>query len=143
MNRRNQYLHHVQESLSGPAANMKTFWGALKALTGTKRSTAVPPLVHDGTLITNPVDKAEAFNSYFSSQCHFNTSVHYPPLITPYTLTNCVMAPFYISAQEVYKTLQSLNINKANDADGISNCMLRWRLLKYVPHLLSYLITVY
>ena len=127
MNRqkRNQYLHRVQESLSGPAANMKTFWGAFKALTGSKRNTAVPPLVRDGALITNPVDKAEAFNSYFSSQCHFDTSVHYPPLPTPYTLTNCVMAPFYISAEEVYKTLQSLNINKANGADGISNRMLK------------------
>ena len=103
--KRNQYLHRVPESLSGPAANMKTFWGALKALTGSKRSTAVPPLVRDGALITNPFDKAEAFNSYFSSQCHFDTSVHYPPLPTPYTLTNCVMTPFYISAEEVYKNL--------------------------------------
>ena len=63
------YYDRLSHKLSDPKTIPKTYWSILKSFFGDKRIPIIPPLHYKNKYITNFNEKAELFNSYFSSQC--------------------------------------------------------------------------
>lgn len=110
--------------LTDPQTTPKTYWKVLKSVIGTKVNHNIPPLNVNDQPITNTTDKCEVFNKYFveqSTQPPIPDGFALPPVLKPpYSLTH-----IFVSDNEVFKILNSLNVAKANGPDNISNKLLR------------------
>ena len=126
------YVRKMENVLSGVEPNIHKFWSYTKTVLGTNLSNTVPPLLHEGNLITSSVDKAKAFNKYFSQQCSLSPADinHSLPPFQCFTHAHLV----HITPNDVYDIIIHLNINKSVGPDGISNCGLRYAAdFKSVP----------
>ena len=103
--------------------NTNIYWRALKAKYSVKPRPKIPPLAHNGLIITDPTQKAQLFNDYFIEQTnlndeHCNLPNDYP--CTPHSLDK-----FSITEFEIFKILSKLDPSKATGPDGIGNKLLK------------------
>jgi hypothetical protein len=61
----NKQLHSLSND---KFKNPKLYWKNLKTIYSTKNNTVLPPLQHNGDIITDPTQKAEIFNDFFVQQ---------------------------------------------------------------------------
>ncbi|PJE78267.1 hypothetical protein CI610_02800 [invertebrate metagenome] len=99
-------------------------------MTNSFEKSSIPPITVNNSIIYDDLEKANAFNNFFSSQSTINdTNIHPPDLLQPpHTLANIV-----ISRQDVLDAIHSLNTRKAAGPDLISP-----RLIKEAADILSY-----
>jgi hypothetical protein len=112
----NEYISTVSDNIGNTP---KKFWNLLSSRSKSRRS---PDRINDGNReITDPVDKACAFNKYFASI--FSTwNKEYPPLET-YTDDN--LGSIRIDVNQVQTELQKLDVTKAPGPDGIPTYLLK------------------
>ena len=120
------YARKMENVLSGVEPNIHKFWSYTKTVLGTNLSNTVPPLLHEGNLITSSVDKAKAFNNYFSQQCSLSPADINHSLPPFQCFTHEHLATVHITPNDVYDILIHLNINKSVGPEGISNRGLRY-----------------
>ena len=102
----------------------------------------LPPLNNDGQIITDEVDKANAFKDYFRDQTLINdTDVEVPDVIqhnVAQELRSLILTP-----AEIKVILKSLPIGKAAGPNGLSNRILRELVTELSYPLCSLLISLY
>ena len=83
----------------------------------------VPPLFENNKFITNCLEKATIFNSYFAEQCTpFSTGSVLPELTFK---TNNRLDSFTITLEEINDIISVLQPKKANGPDSISVSMIQ------------------
>ena len=67
LNRKNirAYASNIDLHL-GECVEPKGWWSNIKTLLSSKGHQSIPPLLHEGHVVTSDRDKAEIFNHYFS-----------------------------------------------------------------------------
>ena len=123
---RQAYWNHIEEIVTPDPDNtsmycgMKKFWKFIKQ----QRTdfSGVAPLKVNGTLVNDPLAKAEALNSQFHSVFTSETD---PCNLTPPAETTPSMLPITISTAGVLNLLRSLKPGKAPGPDMISSRVLK------------------
>ena len=58
----------MANKLNNLQRNSKAYWSLLKCFLNKKRVPLIPPLFHENKFVTDILEKAELFNSFFSKQ---------------------------------------------------------------------------
>ena len=78
---RERYLKNLGETVSNPSTGQKKYWSALKKLLNKNITSVIPPILYEGTFITDAKEKCNIFNEYFRKQCQIiETSSTVTPL---------------------------------------------------------------
>ena len=93
----------------------KLFWNALKSIYSQKLNAPLPPLQPNGSIITDPVQKAELFNDFFIRQTQLNDR----DTVLPDRYESA--SHIEISEWDTYIVLSNLNVSKSTGPDGIGN----------------------
>ncbi len=121
---KHQHVETLNNRLSDPSCTPKEYWKTLSQFLGSKLQHGIPPIIHEDQVLSDPADKAECFNSFFVEQSRMPPPPEgfaLPPLPRPLHTLNAIQT----TPIEVYKILCSLNVNKANGPDNISNRLLK------------------
>ena len=117
------YFSKVNSDLGNPAISSKKGWKLSKSLLSNKFHSPVPDLIVNGNTISEPKDKAEAFNQFFVSQsCLINDEHAVVPLLS---LSMDTLSTIVIDELEVFNILNNLDVSKACGFDNISNKILK------------------
>ena len=120
---RPKYLHSLGNKLNDPQTCAKSYWSILNKLLQKIRIPLIPPILSNGTFITNVYEKITLFNTFFADQCTpINNSSTLPPF--EYKV-NSKIEDVSFSEHEIVSIIQSLNSNKAHGWDGISIRMIK------------------
>jgi hypothetical protein len=88
-----------------------------------KVSTIIPPILLEGSFITDIKEKCEAFNQYFKDQCTLVDTASTLPLFVKTTDKTLMNVNF--NENDILKHIRKLNINKAHGHDGIPTRILK------------------
>ena len=66
---KDKFLNRPSVKLDDANASAKSYWSTINNFLNKKKYPAIPPLLFNGTLVSDSKEKANLFNSYFSSQC--------------------------------------------------------------------------
>ena len=91
----------------------------LKILLNNKKILLIPPSFHENRFITDPKEKAELFNSFFSNQCSLLKTCSKLPNNLKYVTDNRLRT-INFTTDNKEKIIGSLNPNKAHGHDNIS-----------------------
>ncbi|CAB4006426.1 Hypothetical predicted protein, partial [Paramuricea clavata] len=119
------YLLKIKESFR---SNPKLFWSYHKAVFH-HRSTQNAVISHNGIVAKTPTEKAELFNSYFSSVFQPSTTNQATNSRNSRLPTDSQLSEITLDVEEVVSSLLNLNVSKASGPDGIPA-----RLLKECSH---------
>ena len=118
-----KYFHSLGNKLNDPQTDAKSYWSILNKFLQKKKIPIIPPILSNGTFITNVGEKVMLFNSYFANQCTLinNTSV-LPPFECKVTtkIDNVIF-----TEHDILSIIRSLNSNKAHGWDDISIRMVK------------------
>ncbi len=119
------YLDNLANSLSAENnLNPKRWWNIVKSFMNRTNSSTIPPLDYDSTIITDNVNKAEAFNDFFVKQSFLDESNANLPF-GPDNDNMPTLTGLHINEIDVEEMLSELNCNKATGFDGISPRLLK------------------
>ena len=104
------YLGTYGKQANNLQRNSKTYWSLLKCFLNNKKYPLIPPLFHDNKFVTDFLEKAELFNSFF-----FKTL--FPKNNRLFSVT--------FSQDNIARIIQYLDSGKAHGDDNISICMLK------------------
>ena len=104
--------------------NSKAYWSLLKCFLNNKKIPLIPPLFHENKFVTNFLEKAKLFNSFFSKQCSLINNGSTLPTHMKY-LTNNRLSSISFSQEDIAKKIQNLDSGKAHGHDSISIRMLK------------------
>jgi hypothetical protein len=117
------YFSKVNSDLGNPAISSKKWWKLSKSLLSNKFHSPVPDLIVNGNTISEPKDKAEAFNQFFVSQsCLINDDHAVVPLLS---VSMDTLSTIVFDELEVFNILNNLDVSKACGFDNISNKILK------------------
>ena len=91
----------------------------LKILLNNKKILLIPTSFHENRFITDPKEKAELFNSFFSNQCSLLKTCSKLPNNLRYVTDNRLRT-INFTTDNIEKIIGSLNPNKAQGHDNIS-----------------------
>ena len=117
------YYANLGNKFSDPEIGQKQFWTAYKKIANKKRNTNIPPIIEDGTYISNCKLKADIFNKYFAHQCTINDNGSVLPNFISKTDTSLYHVS--VTKNRIINIIKNLNSNKAHGYDGISVTMLK------------------
>ena len=116
------YFYSLSNKLNDPQIGVKSYWSILKKFLQKNKIPLIPPILLNGTFITNVCEKVTLFNTFFADQCTpINNSSTLPPF--EYKVTSNIDDVSF-SAHEMLSIIRSLNSNKAHDWDSISIRMI-------------------
>ena len=115
---KNDYYNKLSIELNNPETSSKTYWSILKTIYNGRKIPVIPPILKDGKLESGFKTKASYFNTFFPSQCTplVNNS-KLPEKITHNSAAKHASIKF--DNNDILKIIRSLNVNKANEHDGI------------------------
>ena len=118
-----KYMSSLGEAVSNPQTGPKKYWSAMKNLLKKNITSVIPPILQNGTFITDSAEKCSIFNQYFKNQCKtIPTSSTLPNLIRS---SNLSLKSIIFSEKEILEHIRKLNINKAHGHDAISVRMIK------------------
>ena len=120
---KNSYYERMANKLNNFQRNSKLHWFLLKYFSKQKYS-LIPPLIHENKFITNFLEKAKLFNSFFSKQCSLINNGSTLPTHMNY-LANNRLSSITFSQDDIAKIIQNLDSGKAHGHDNISIRMLK------------------
>jgi len=127
-----KYMKSLGSDLSNPITAKKKYWSAMKKILKKNITTIIPPILQEGTFITDIKEKCNIFNEYFKNQCIvLATPSIIPPHITKTTTLTLDKVNF--TANNITDHIRKLNINKAHGHDEIPA-----RLLKICDEAISF-----
>ena len=104
--------------MSNKKTGRNKYWSALKKLLKKNITSVIPPILQNGTFITDAKEKCDIFNEYFEKQCQtIETSSTIPPLTN---ITNLLLNSVNFTQSNITDHIRKLNINKAYGHDDIS-----------------------
>ena len=125
------YIKSLSKKLCNPMTGPKVFWSSYKRLMNNTKNTNIPPILENGSFISNFKQKASIFNNYFAKQCQlFENDSQLPNYVDP--LTENTLGSINIREVDIEEIINKLNPNKAHGIDEISI-----RLLKICNHEIS------
>ena len=123
-NSKDEYNNRLSLKLNNPKTSAKAYWTILKTLVNGKKTPLIPPLLVNGTLVTDFLQKANLFNSFFSEQCTtIPTNSKIPN--NPTFISNKRLDKLVFNIDDIVKIIQNLNPCKAHGHDGISIKMVQ------------------
>ena len=141
LNRRlyDKHIHNKVTTLLHYKHEPYKYHKILKELNGRKQTTNIPPLVQqNGTILTDDIDKAIAFNDHFAAQTFLDITKAQETSLQNYmtqdrepvpTLDHIEITPF-----EVLKALNRLDVNKSSGPDQLPTKIIKLTaLLIYEP----------
>ena len=132
-NSKRKYLDKLCDKLnSSNNTSTKEWWKIINTfMSNSKRKSDIPPISVNNDILYDDLDKANSFNTFFSSQSTINDSNIDPPVMT--RSHNHILTDIVISRQDVLDSIHSLNTKKASGPDLISP-----RMIKEAAYILSY-----
>ena len=117
------YYTKVYGILSNKRTETKKWWLTLKHVCSWNTKKSISSIIENGTVLLNPVDKANALNDYFAAQ--WVTDDLSSPLPDVQGKTDQKLENFIIGEQEVHDLLTKLKVCKTGGPDGLPNKVLR------------------
>ena len=121
---KNNYYKRMANKLNNLQRNSKAYWSLLKSFSNNKTISLIPPLFHENKFVTNVLEKAELFNSFFSRQRSLINTGSTLPTHMQY-LTNNRLSSITFSEEDIVKIIQNLDSGKAHGHDNISIRLLK------------------
>ena len=116
-------LNNLSVKLDDLNRSAKSYWSIINNFLNNRNIPTIPPLLFNGTLILDFKQKANLFNSYFSSQCApIDTSSKLP--VFTYKTENRLDS-VDIKEADIYLIIKNLIPNKAHEWDDISIRMIK------------------
>ena len=120
---KNKYLSTLGNKLNNPQTGSKSYWSILNKFLQNRKIPLIPPILSNGTFITNVHEKINLFNTFFADQCTILNNTSTLPPFEYKTNTNIDNISF--TENEIISIIRSLNHNKAHGWDGISIRMIK------------------
>ena len=121
---KNQYYTRLFHKLLDPKTSQKSYWSILKTFLNNKKILCLPPLLHQGKLVTDFKEKANIFNNFFANQCSVvSNNSELPVILTRETHES--LSTINFSTDDILKIIRSLDPNKAHGYDMISIRMIK------------------
>ena len=118
-----KYLHSLGNKLNDPQTGAKLYWSILNKLLQKIKIPLIPPILSNGTFITNLCEKITLFNTFFDDQC---TPINNNSTLPPFEYkVNSKIEDVSFSELGILSIIRSLNGNKAHGWDGISIRMIK------------------
>ena len=118
-----KYLKNLGDRVSDRATGKKKYWSALKKLMNKNITTIIPPIIFQGSFVTDFQEKCNIFNEYFKNQCTLvDTSSTLPPLRIN---TDLRLSTIRFEESDIIRHIRKLNCNKAHGHDNISARILK------------------
>ena len=116
---KSNYIEDLGRKISDPNTGSKIFWSAYKRLINNKKNTNIPPILDNGSFISNFKEKAVRFNKLFAGYCTiFENDSEIPSTSTP--LTNNILGDIDVRIADIGTIIENLNPKKVHGIDGIS-----------------------
>ena len=128
---RKKYNSYIKETSSNFSSNIKRFWSLVKSKCKSKK---IPEhMVYKDKTATNPIDKANFFNTFFYSNfTPVDTNTNLPPVNT---FRNLNLNRLEVSVAEVRLGLEAIDVNKATGPDELSGRILKECAAELAPSL--------
>ena len=118
-----KYFHYLGDKLNDPQTYVKSYWSILNKFLKKKRIPLIPPILSNGTFITNVCEKVMLFNSFFANQC---TLINNTSTLPPFECkVNSKIDNVIFIEHDILSIIRSLNSNKAHGWDDISIRMVK------------------
>ena len=117
-----KYESDLADSLTA-SRNTKQWWSTVKSMLGRGADDSYPPMNNNGTYVTDNIDKASLFNSFFLKHCKLDTSKAQLPDL--HYKTDLRVSDIIVNENEVLDQIKCLDIGKSTGHDGISPRMLK------------------
>ena len=121
---KNNYYERRANKLNNLQRNSKAYRSLLKYFLNNKKIPLIPPLFHENKFVTNFLEKAKLFKSFFSKQCSLINNGSTLPTHMQY-LANNRLSSITFSQDDIAKIIQNLDSGKAHGHDNISIRMLK------------------
>ena len=121
---KNSYYERMANKLNNFQRNSKLHWFLLKYFSKQKYS-LIPPLIHENKFITNFLEKAKLFNSFFSKQCSLINNGSTLPTHMQYLTSKRLSSINFSQEDDIAKIIQNLDSGKAYGHDNIGIRMLK------------------
>jgi hypothetical protein len=119
------HTNKIKNLLMTTNTGEKKYWKLAKQIYGNKKILGIPSMVIANKPVSTSSEKAEAFSKFFAEQQTIPPNLLNKALPPTIFLTPERLISINTSPEEVQKILKSLDIGKANGADGISNKLLK------------------
>ena len=117
------YILKMTSKLEDSNTAPKTYWSISNRFLYNKKIPAIPPLLVDGTFISDFCEKANLFSNFFASIC---TLIKNNGTLPPFTYkTNTRINCFHVANKDVLLIINSLGSSKAHGYDNISIKMIK------------------
>ena len=117
------YLSRMSMQLNDPTICPKKYLSIVNRFLNKKKAPIIPPVIEDGTFITDFTEKAELFNSYFANQC---TPLHNQSELPSFSFkTESRLENIVFTEEGITSIITSLDSNKAHGCDNISIRMVK------------------
>ena len=118
------YLRRVGHTLANPGTSSKHYWSLINSVLNKAKVPNIPPLLENGSFVTDFSAKAQLFNDHFIRQCtEINTGSVAPQHDT--SASSSQINDVTISEEQILNIIRSLNPNKAHGWDEISIRMIK------------------
>ena len=113
-----KYYDDLSSKLNNPLTSRKKYWTLLKTLINGKKVPTIPPLLVNNIYVSNFNEKANAFNTFFATQCSsIDTGSEISAELEQITSEDLFDINF--SSVEISNIISNLNMNKARGYDNI------------------------
>ena len=117
------FTDNLSERIKANKFQSKDWWKLTKSLLKTSVDSSYPPLLHNGEFIEDDKEKANLFNSYFTSQTKLDDSNTVLPAVQGFSQNS--LNSVYITEQEVQNVLSDLDPSKSQGPDNINPKILK------------------
>ena len=112
------YIFKMTSKLEDSNTASKTYWSILNRFLYNKKIPSTPPLLADGSFISDFSEKANLFNNFFASVCTLiKNNSRLPSFIYK---TNTRIHSFCVTNKDILSIISSLNSSKGHGYDNIS-----------------------
>ena len=109
----------MSQKLFNKATSSKAYWSLLKTSLNDNKILCIPPTFHDNKFGFDFREKAELFNTFFAEQCSLPKNDSALPKNLQF-LNKKRLSDFQISNENIIKTINNIDPNKAQGHDMIS-----------------------
>ena len=120
---RKDHLHHLQDITSNLHTDQRPFWRWLKNIRGHRPQ--IPEIHHEGAILSTPIQKANAFCTFFASKFVKENSASLGKIKKDLVETSENVTDLEITEDKVYELLRKIDVSKACGPDDIPGRLLK------------------
>ena len=130
-------LEKLATKINSGSTSEKTWWSLAREIYRPRNDTSEAPLDKDGSLISDPLERAEIFNKYFTEMNYVeggDDEVNIEVLLHPNATE---LSSLEWNSEDVEKAISRMKVNSATGYDGISNLALMKTAKSISPQLMT------